>query len=110
MHSTTTIYLGIADLEASATSPVFTDDDGNPWVTVTLGGFETHGSVQVHIDPRDGTNPLVLAQHLERLATDIRNDFSRWVSSPASDQWSMVRKAIATAEAITASNAPKANA
>lgn len=106
MHTRTTLYLGLADLEASAVSPVFTDDDGNPWATVTFGGFETHGGqVDIHIDPRDGTNPIVLAEHLERLANDIRSDFSRWVATPEADSWTAVRKVIATADAIAKANA-----
>ena len=101
MHTTTTVYLGVADLEASATSPVFADADGYPWTTVTLGGFDTAGQVVIHLDPRDGANPLHLAEHLERLAKDLRNDFSRWVASPESDGWTAVRKVLATADAIT---------
>lgn len=105
MRSSTVVYLGPDDLTDSAVSPIFTGIDGEPWCTLTLGSI--FAGVVLHNDPVLGANPINVAETLERLAGEIRTQFSRWVASPESDTWTAVRDAIATAEAITQANAPK---
>jgi hypothetical protein len=107
MHSSTVVYLGTDDLADACVSPVFTGQDGAPWATVSFGdpfSGNRHPFV-LHTDPAHGANPLHLAECLERMARELRVEFSRWCASPDSDTWTQVRKVVAVAEAMTEANA-----